>query len=93
MDTQDMGEKFSTGNRYLLLLEDRASKFAFAYPLRTKDTESVAKTPLDLLLMWAFHAPYGAILGRSSRQQLYSTSAVGYRYPSISGRSTTPGRN
>ena len=52
MDTQDMGEKSSTGNRYLLLVVDRASKFAFAYRLKTKDAESVAKKLLDLLLMF-----------------------------------------
>ena len=52
MDTQDMGEKSSTGSRYLLLVVDRASKCAFAYPLTTKDVERVAKKLLDLLLMF-----------------------------------------
>ena len=46
------GGKSSTGNRYILLVVDRASKFAFAYPLRTKDAESVAKKLLGLLLMF-----------------------------------------
>lgn len=40
MDTQDVRET-SAGNRYLLLVVDRASKLAFAYPLMTKDTEIV----------------------------------------------------
>ena len=47
-----MGENSSTSNRYLLLVVNRAIKFAFAHPLRTKDAESVAKKLLDLLLLF-----------------------------------------
>lgn len=53
-DTQDLAIKSSAGNRYLLLVVDRASKFAFAYLSRTKDAESVAKKLLDLVLMFSF---------------------------------------
>lgn len=42
MDTQDMGGKSPTSNRYLPLVVDKGSKLAFAYPLRTKDAKSVA---------------------------------------------------
>lgn len=42
MDTLDMEKTSSSENLYLLLVVYRARKFASAYPLRTKDVESVA---------------------------------------------------
>ena len=50
MDIHDTGARSEAGNKYLLLVVDRASKPLFAYPLPNKTTENVAKKLLELLL-------------------------------------------
>ena len=50
MDIHDMGARSEAGNRLLLVIVDRASKFLFAYPLPDKSAEGVAKKLLELLL-------------------------------------------
>ena len=50
MDIHDMGARSEAGNRYLIVIVDRASKLLFAYPLPTKSAEGVAKKLLELLL-------------------------------------------
>ena len=50
MDIHDMGARLEAGNRHLLVVVDRASKFRFAYPLPNKTAENVAKTLFELLL-------------------------------------------
>ena len=50
MDIHDMGARSEAGNRHLLVIVDRASKFLFAYPLPSKSAKGVAKTFLELLL-------------------------------------------
>ena len=50
MDIQDMGARSEAGNKHLLVIVDRASKFLFAYPLPNKTAENVAKKLLELLL-------------------------------------------
>ena len=50
MDIHDMGARLETGNKHLLVVVDRASKFRFAYPLPNKTAENVAKKRLELLL-------------------------------------------
>ena len=51
MEIDGMGDTSSSGSCYRLLVVDGASKVAFAYPLRIKDAESVARKRMDLLLM------------------------------------------
>ena len=50
MDIQDMGAKSEAGNKHLLVIVDRPSKFLFTYPLPIKTAENVAKKLLELLL-------------------------------------------
>ena len=45
-----MRARSEAGNKHLLVIVDRASKFLFAYPLPNKIAENVAKKLLDLLL-------------------------------------------
>ena len=52
MDIHDMGARSEAGNKYLLIIVDRASKFLFAYPLPNKTVENVAKKLLELLLIF-----------------------------------------
>ena len=50
MEIHDIGARSEAGNRFLLVIVDRASKFLFAYPLPDKSAEGVAKKLLELLL-------------------------------------------
>ena len=50
MDIHDMGARSEAGNRHLLVIVDRASKFLFAYPLPNKNAEGVAKKLVELVL-------------------------------------------
>ena len=50
MDIHDMGARSEAGNRLLLVVVDRASKFLFAYPLPNKRAEGVARKLLELML-------------------------------------------
>ena len=49
MDIHDMGARYEAGNKHLLFIMDRVSKFLFAYPLSNKTAENVAKKLLELL--------------------------------------------
>ena len=42
----------STGNRYLLVVVDRATKFLPAFPLPTKESVGVSKKLLELILIF-----------------------------------------
>ena len=50
MDIHDMRARSETGNRHLLVIVDRASKFLFSYPIHNKSAENAAKKLLELLL-------------------------------------------
>ena len=50
MDLQGMKKVSSAGNRYLLVVVDRASRFLFAYPLGSKDSVGVVRKLLELML-------------------------------------------
>ena len=50
MDIQDMKVTSDKGNRYLLVVVDRASKFLTAFPLPTKEAVGVSRKLLSLLL-------------------------------------------
>lgn len=52
MDIQDMKVTSDTGNRYLLVVVDRASKFLAAFPLPTKQAIGVSRKLLELLLIF-----------------------------------------
>ena len=52
MDLQDMKVTSDKGNRYLLVVVDRASKFVSAFPLPAKDAIGVSRKLLDLLLVF-----------------------------------------
>ena len=52
MDIHDRGARSEAGNKHLLVIGDRASKFLFACPLPNKTTENVAKKLLELLLIF-----------------------------------------
>ena len=52
-----MGTRSEAGNRHLLVAEDRASKFFFAFPLPNKSAEGVAKKLLELLLTFGIPLP------------------------------------
>ena len=50
LDIQDLKQESQDGNRYLLVVADRASKFVFAYPLSSKDAVGVSRKLLEVLL-------------------------------------------
>ena len=50
MDIQDLSQESQDGNRYLLFVVDRASKFLFAYPLPSKNATGVNRKLLAVLL-------------------------------------------
>ena len=50
MNIHDMGARLEAGNKHLLIVVDRASKFRFAYPLPNKIAENMTKKFLELLL-------------------------------------------
>ena len=50
MDIYDIGVRSEAGNKYLLVVVDRANKILFTYPLPNKTTGNVAKKLLELLL-------------------------------------------
>ena len=52
MDILDMKTVSYKGNRYLLVIVDRATKFLFAFPLPTKETLNVSKKLLELILIF-----------------------------------------
>ena len=47
LDIHDMGARSEAGDKYLLVIVDRASKFLFEYPLPNKTADNVAKTLLS----------------------------------------------
>ena len=51
-DVLDMHEKSESDNRYLLLVINRASKFVFAFPLKTKEAEGIALKLLELVTLF-----------------------------------------
>ena len=50
IDFQDMHRTSASGNRYILLIVDRASKFLFAFPTPTKEAAPVSRIMLNLCL-------------------------------------------
>ena len=73
MDTQDIGQRTEAGNRYLLTVVHKASKFLFAFPLPTKETLGVARALLDLI--FTFGLP---VLLRSYPGTEFTTELVGH---------------
>lgn len=55
IDFQDMVIKFSMGNRCLLLTIDKASRYLFTYPIKTREADAIANHVLNLCL--TFGAP------------------------------------
>ena len=50
MDIQDMHQLSSAGNRYLLVVMDKASKFLFGFPLPSKEAVEVSRKLMELML-------------------------------------------
>lgn len=50
MDIQDLHQVSAAGNRYLLVVVERASKFVFGYPLPSKSALEVSRKLLELML-------------------------------------------
>ena len=55
LDIHDMGARSEAGNKCLLVVVDKASKFLFAYPLPNTTVENVAKKLLEMLLTFGIH--------------------------------------
>ena len=77
MDTQDLKLVSPDGNRYPLVVVDRARKFLPAYPFPLKDAVGVSRKLLELFL--AFGVPYRseAMLGGSSQRRWRRIYAIG----------------
>ncbi|CAB1114741.1 unnamed protein product [Ectocarpus sp. CCAP 1310/34] len=63
MDIQDMKVTSEKGNRYLLVVVDRASKFLTAFPLPSKDALGVSSKLLELLLIFGMPFSVRADMG------------------------------
>ena len=70
MEIHDMGARSEAGNKHLLVIVDRASKFLFAYPLPNRTAENAVKKLLELLLN------YGIPLSLRSDQGTEFTAEV-----------------
>ena len=57
MDIHDMGARSEAGNKHLLVIVDRASKFLFAYTLPNNTAENTAKKLIELLLNYGIYIP------------------------------------
>ena len=62
-DIHDMGARLKAGNKYLLIVVDRASKFLFACLLPSKTVQNVAKKLLELLLRFGIPLSLRSDLG------------------------------
>lgn len=51
IDFQDIDRISNSGNKYLFLIVDKAPRFLFAYPTKTKEEATVATHPLELCLI------------------------------------------
>lgn len=71
MDIQNMPQESVEGHKYMLLIVDRASRFPFACPLKTKEAVGVAKFSMGLCI--TFSVP-GSI--RSDGGSKFMTSVV-----------------
>lgn len=50
MDIQDLHQLSSAGNRYLLVVVDKATKFLFGFPLPSKEAVEVSRKLMELIL-------------------------------------------
>ena len=66
LDIRNFHQVSSNGNRYLLVVVDRASKFLFGYPLASKGAMEVSCKLMELM---ACRSQSGAIEGGSSRRK------------------------
>ena len=74
VDLQKFPNTAEAGNKYLLLVVDKASKFPFAYPLPSKEAHGVARLLLDLCLTfgvsWFIRADGGGELTAAVMEHL-----------------------
>ena len=68
-----MKQVSSAGNRHMLVVVDRASRFVVAYPLESNDSVRVARELLELLL--SFGVP---LLVRSDSRGKFTAKVVAY---------------
>ena len=66
IDIQDLKQESKDGNRYLVVVADRANNFLFSYPLPSENPVGVSCKRLELLLAFGCHYQSGAMLGRGS---------------------------
>lgn len=69
IDFQAMGETSEAGSKYLLVVEDKASTFLFAYLLPTKEAVGVARKVLELFLTFRMPLSIRSDPGRSLRRR------------------------
>lgn len=50
MDIQDLHQPSSAGNRYLLVVVDKATKFLFGFPLSSLEAVEVSRKVMELML-------------------------------------------
>ena len=73
LDLQDFHQVSAAGNRYLLVMVDRASKFIFRYPLASTGSLEVSRTLMELTL--TFGVPQ---LSRSDGGGVFTAQVVGH---------------
>ena len=57
IDIRNIGARSEAGNKYLLVIVNRASKLTFAYPLPNKTADNMVKPLLKLLLTFGISLP------------------------------------
>ena len=75
MGIQDMKVTSDKGNRYLLVMVDRASKFLTAFPLPTKEAVGVSRQLLSIVLTFDPPCRSGATSVASLWRTSWNTSA------------------
>ena len=63
MDIQDLKHESQDGNRYLLVVVDRASKFLLTYPLPSKNAVEVSRKVMAVLLTFGMPPSTRSIAG------------------------------
>ncbi|CAM9960820.1 unnamed protein product, partial [Choristocarpus tenellus] len=69
MDLQDVRHISAKGNKYLLIVIDRASRFPFAFPMASKEATGIATNVLELLLTFGIPLSICSDAGEGSSQE------------------------
>ena len=77
VDNLSIGTTSQIGNKYVLLVVDRASRFPFAFPLPSKGTKKVARIFTNLCLTFGVPRNFRSDGGGEFRSEILNPFATG----------------